>query len=380
VPRDPPQESQPTSHVSFPSYTASLQRLRTLALTAKSDDLLRNFIPTDPSAGKLLTFAFQLRPSTIKSYTVWILQFLDFVSQHFSLGFIDDITPMHITNFLWNLAKRGLVYATLKVARTSISHIFRTETTNPANAQLVTATMKALTNVCSKKPTKALPISPQMIRDLFEVTDFHNYLDTRDFTVMYLGWLCGTRGTEQSELLAENISFESTYHENKETGLVIVKLERSKTKSASEGAVIVLAAPPASSINPIRILERYLLLRQDKFKNASPWMYPNSGRPKKAITRATISHIVKKQVTRLGYPPKGYSSHSLRVGMVTSAVASGVPTSYIKEHGRWASMCWTGYFNDPEYAHLKASAGLLAALETPRPHSTYTSLIRNPRQ
>ena len=44
--------------------------------------------------------------------------------------------------------------------------------------------------------------------------------------------------------------------------------------------------------------------------------------------------------TRLG---EGFSSHSLRIGLVTTAAASGVPDNVLQQLGRWSSSAYNGY-------------------------------------
>ena len=287
-------------------------------------------------------------------------------------------TSEHIVNFILCLAKATYAYGSIKNARYSVAHIYRFETNlKPCDDKIVAMTMKALANVCGKQPTKQRPVTPKMIADLYDATDFREYLDTRDFTVMFLGWLAGMRGAEQASLKALDVFFEITHHNNKKVRLVVIRLEKTKTKKKTEGDVIVLASSPhLYRIEPMEIMRRYLELRQ-AVKPDSQWFYPNTQKVDSHITKATISKIVKKQVKRIGFSPQGYSSHSLRIGCVTAAIAHDIPASIIQKHGRWASTCWYGYFNDPTYAHLRATTGLLEALSKPRASSNYAGLLRN---
>ena len=50
-----------------------------------------------------------------------------------------------------------------------------------------------------------------------------------------------------------------------------------------------------------------------------------------------VSLVVRERVAAVGLEPTGYSGHSLRAGLATSAAQAGVPTWRIKAQTRHAS-------------------------------------------
>ena len=61
------------------------------------------------------------------------------------------------------------------------------------------------------------------------------------------------------------------------------------------------------------------------------------------ITKRSIADLIKKAATNLGYDPRQYSTHSLRIGGACALLASGQGELVIKLLGRWSSWCFSVY-------------------------------------
>ena len=62
-----------------------------------------------------------------------------------------------------------------------------------------------------------------------------------------------------------------------------------------------------------------------------------------------VSFIIKERVAAVGFDPDGYSGHSLRAGLATSASAAGVPSSKIRQQtGHASDTMLARYIHDGE--------------------------------
>ena len=66
------------------------------------------------------------------------------------------------------------------------------------------------------------------------------------------------------------------------------------------------------------------------------------------LSKSHLSQVVKALARRSGIAPDRYSSHSFRIGTVTTAAAAGVPDWQIKALGRWLSDAYQAYIRVPD--------------------------------
>ena len=78
----------------------------------------------------------------------------------------------------------------------------------------------------------------------------------------------------------------------------------------------------------------YCRARDTRRTAAMPLFLLESGAP---LTRRRLNGVLRDA---LG---EGFSSHSLRIGLATSAAAAGVPDDVIQRLGRWRSTAYDGY-------------------------------------
>ena len=58
---------------------------------------------------------------------------------------------------------------------------------------------------------------------------------------------------------------------------------------------------------------------------------------KSALTDKAVALIVKKRVLLSGLDPEGFAGHSLRAGLITTAMKHGRPRHRVKKHSRHKS-------------------------------------------
>jgi integrase len=78
------------------------------------------------------------------------------------------------------------------------------------------------------------------------------------------------------------------------------------------------------------------------------------------LSGEAVSLVVKERAATAGLDPAGYSGHSLRAGLATSAAQAGVPTWKIRQQTRHASDAMLArYIRDGELFTENAAGALL---------------------
>jgi integrase len=135
----------------------------------------------------------------------------------------------------------------------------------------------------------------------------------RDRAVLVAGFCTGLRSASLVELELGDIEFERRG--------AIVRVRREKNDQAGRGRVVGLVHGKHPETCPVRALREWIETRGD-FAGAL-FCHVRRGKKARAVNRSltpeTIGVIVKKRLVQIGVDPTGYSSHSLRSGIVTAA-------------------------------------------------------------
>ena len=112
-----------------------------------------------------------------------------------------------------------------------------------------------------------------------------------------------------------------------------VRLGVLKTRQHGQPMCITLPATSTDTC-PVRSLQQYVVARDACFPSAAPLFVMQDGTP---LSRRHLNSTLRAV---LG---PGFSSHSLRIGIATSACEAGVDDSVIRRLGRWSSEAFDGY-------------------------------------
>ena len=124
-------------------------------------------------------------------------------------------------------------------------------------------------------------------------------------------------------------------------------------KNKQHGAATYIELPATgTSTCPVRALWYYCQARDGRCSNYGPLLTLESGLP---LTRRGLNDCLRRA---LG---EGFSSHSLRIGLVTTAAAAGVGENVLQQLGRWTSGAYHGYVRGQRRA---VTAALLTVART----------------
>ena len=117
-----------------------------------------------------------------------------------------------------------------------------------------------------------------------------------------------------------------------------IRIKTSKTDPFREGCTICIS-PSRAQICPVRNLLTYI--NQRKVKTGPLFTYTDNS----LLTRRRLNSLLKNAIPSSNASP--VSSHSLRIGVATTAASGGFPRWLIQQLGRWTSDCFRSYIQIP---------------------------------
>jgi integrase len=203
---------------------------------------------------------------------------------------------------------------------------------NPVRAELVRATLRGIKRRRGSAQREAKPLLKD---DLFAILDAvgDTLKDARDRALLLIGFAGGFR---RSELVAIDIGAIEFVRQG-----AIITVPRSKTDQLGAGRKVGIPLGRTRHC-PVGALEGW---NTRAGLSAGPVFRPLSRHGRIIGTRLSgeaVSLIIKERVAAAGIDPTGYSGHSLRAGLATSAAQAGVPVFKIKAqtgHASYAMVC-----------------------------------------
>ena len=286
-----------------------------------SDEAVEHFIRESLSA------------NTRKAYRADLAHFTDWGG---SLPATADLVARYLADQADTLAPSSLARRVATLSKVHQANAWP----NPCRSEIVRATMRGIKRVKGTAQEQARPL---LREDLFILLDAlrDDARGKRDRALLLIGWAGGFRSSELVGLDLADI-------EEVRDGLVL-HLRRSKTDQTGQGRkigiplgrtrhcpVVSLSAwlrVLASEEGPIfRPVDRHGNVQSDRLRSDA------------------VSTILRNRLAISGIDPEGYSGHSLRAGLATSAIKAGVPTYKVRAQ--------TGHATDLMLSRYVRDAGL----------------------
>ncbi|WP_038972190.1 site-specific integrase [Bradyrhizobium genomosp. III] len=219
---------------------------------------------------------------------------------------------------------------------------------NPTRSPLVRATLRGVkrTYGCAQHQAKPLLLS-ELIQVLGATGDKPK--DVRDRALLLIGFAGALRRSELVGLNLNNV-------EHVRQGM-IMHLRHSKSDQEARGQKIGIPLARGQWC-PVAALEAWLAISSISdgpiFRPVDRHGRVHDGR----LSGEAVGEIVRQRVSAAGLDPSGYSGHSLRAGLATSAAQRRVPTWTIRAQTRHASDAMLSrYIRDGElFTHNAAGA------------------------
>lgn len=252
-------------------------------------------------------------------------------------------TPEQVAEYAAFMLMIGRKTSTILRAISSISTAHKTRGFNsPCKEDIVRNVLRGIQRENPADKKQALPITPTQLVECIKSQSSTSWPGARNKAILMISWCGALRISETAALRVCDVVSE-------DEGFV-VNIQKSKTDQDREGFKIGIPHSPLSQILETWI-SRVKMLSDDpkstlfpRFRKSEIW-FP-SKKPRAPLSVRGISKIVVDIFSKCGFGD-GYSPHSLRAGLITTAAKLGVPERHIQEHSRHRSLLvMRGYIRD----------------------------------
>lgn len=265
--------------------------------------------------------------ATLKAYRSDWKHFTSWCDQH-SL----DALPARPESVALYLASMAGVKAAATIQRrlTSIAEAHRLQgLPTPTTDAVAREAWRGVRRVFGTASHGAAAITTSELRTIVGTLD-DRLIDVRNRALLLLGFAGALRRSELVSIDVEHITETAD-------GLVL-RLQRSKTDQMGEGHELGLPYGSTLSTCPVRSYRGWI---EASGISTGPLFRPVNRHGRLGQSRLSdraVADVVKAAASRAGFDPRLFSAHSLRVGLITSAAAAGVPERDIMRHSRHASV------------------------------------------
>ena len=203
---------------------------------------------------------------------------------------------------------------------------------------------KGIARNLSHTPSRAHPMSPQLLLNLSEKMDFSSPYHTSMWAVMVCGFYLFCR---LSNLLPQFKNFDKSKQLTRSDvfmaqDAVVFQIKWSKVVQTKERVIQTpLKAIPGSILCPKAALVN--VCRVSKASSTDHLFAYRGDAGITTITRSEFISFLRQKLSECGIKSSKFSGHSLRRGGATWAFSCGVPTELIKSHGDWRSDAYLLY-------------------------------------
>jgi integrase len=221
---------------------------------------------------------------------------------------------------------------------------------NPTRSELVRATLRGIkrTRGCAQRQAKAL-----LRDDLLLVLDAmgDGPKDLRDRALFLIGFAGAFR---RSELVALDIGDIQHVRQG-----IVITLRRSKTDQDGQGRKIGIPFGRRRWC-PVAAFDAWLTVSKIAAGAIFRPVDRHGHTGQERLSGEAVSLVVRQRLAAAGVDPAGYSGHSLRAGLATSAAQAGILTSRIRaQTGHASDAMLARYVREGELFTDNAAAALL---------------------
>jgi site-specific recombinase XerD len=260
-------------------------------------------------------------------------------------------SPTAIANYLCSLADAGRKPSTIDRALAAISEAHRMAgLPSPRAEQPVREVMKGIRRTLGVAPVRKLPLMIEDLRRmLMGLPDGMKGL--RDRAVLVLGFACAFRRAELVALGVADLKLTAQ-------GLEVI-LRSSKTDQEHRGTSIGVPFGTDPSSCPVRAVQAWLRAARI---SEGPVFRPVDRHGNVAARRLgakAVASLIKEHARSVGLDPDQYGGHSLRAGLITSAMKLGKPEAVVMRQSRHKSVSvFRSYIRDADLFAQNAAAGI----------------------
>lgn len=236
-------------------------------------------------------------------------------------------TPETVLLYANALADAGKKPATIRRAITSVSVAHKAANVeSPCVHPLVRDGLRGIRRELGTAQRQAPPVSPDALRAMVRTLG-SDARSLRDRALLVLGFAGAFRRGELASLRVADLAFDAA-------GLTVT-VRRSKTDQEGTGERVGVPYGSDPRTCPVRTVRAWLdaagIVEGFAFRSIT-----NAGRvTAEAVTGHTVNRAIQRAAKAAGL--SGFSAHSLRAGLATTAAKAGKSDRAIMKQGRWKS-------------------------------------------
>ena len=220
---------------------------------------------------------------------------------------------------------------------------------------LLCRVMRGISHLPNSERTR-LPITMPLLHRLCSQIRTPHRRSPQDKSMLHAALTVGFHGFLRCGALVNLTRHDITLAAN--LAALSVRIRHSKTDQSGEGFTLLIGPIPDQEVCPVRAIQQYLSLN---FQSSHAQLF--TYRSGAALSKQDISREIRNLLPLCGVVcPEEYATHSLRIGVATTAAIAGVPEHLIRHMGRWKSDAALNYIrvSSVEVSQLSAK---LASVE-----------------
>ena len=259
-------------------------------------------------------------------------------------------SPTTLALYLAQLVERGRKYSSIKRARIAIGQVHAAVGhPRPDRDPRIRVLERGIGRSIGTREVGAPPLCVGELARAVSTLQ-NSVRDVRDRALLLLGFGGGYRSSDLVTLDVEHVRIED--------GALHVLLPRSKEDQLGRGRTTTIPASTNPALCPVRALQHWLALADYRTGPLFRVINGSQIRTRRMHPRA-VTRAVQRATLRAGLA-KGYSSHSLRAGLATSADARGHSPRAIQQHVGWSDARTMSRYIDPSRGDARnVVAGML---------------------
>ena len=223
---------------------------------------------------------------------------------------------------------------------------------DPTDSPMIRKTLRGIQRLHGKPKEKATPLLPEsLIKMVSYLRNQEGLSAYRDSALLQLGFLGAFRRSELVKIRVEDIDWQPQGIE--------IQIKQSKTDPLNAGQYCVI--PVGNEwLCAVRALKEWCERGGIKTGFIFRRIRKSNQITEEAMTAESVNVILKKYAHAIGLEKvNGFSSHSLRRGLATSASQEGVSLSAIMRQGRWKQVSTVMEYIDAAQRFEENAAGKL---------------------
>ena len=304
------------------------------------------------SENNIITQGYRFAKNTVKNSISNIRTYFFFCT-YFDLEAL-PAAPVTLCNFAELLALT-VSYGHIKNVLSSVKYLHSAYNLEyPANDFGLDATLQGLKRKLAKTPFQVLPISPSILRQMYDTLDLTKKKDLALWCSFLVAFFCLFRKKnvcpESSEPSSEHTLRRKHIEIDLENNIVYIYCNFSKTNQFGASDLVI---PVPGNADPKLDLVTHLS-NLFSLVEAAPEQPAFTFAPGKFVHYRLFTDSLKSVLASCGMDPSLYSGHSFRRGGASFLYQVGGSILQIMSSGSWSSTCFTRYLFLTEEERMEA--------------------------